>query len=69
MNHFVNEGLNLVQRAQEATLEEHGHGKKDDMTRTELAERRIVFEITYLENKDCKVSQQQRKSVCEKYQK
>ena len=50
-------------------LEEYGHGKKDDMTPTELAERRKMFEVTYLENEDCKVSQQQHKSVCEKYQK
>ena len=69
MNHFVNEGLNLVQRAQEAILEEYGHGKKDDMAPTELTERRKMFEVTYLENEDCKVSQQQHKSVCEKYQK
>jgi len=47
VNHFINEGLNLVERVQEAILEEYGHSKRDDMTPSELANRRKMFELTY----------------------
>ena len=61
MNHFINEGLNLIDRVKEAILEEYGHGKRDDMTPEELVDRRKMFDLTVLDGdtKACPVSVRQ----------
>ena len=50
VNHFLNEGITLVKRVQEAILTEYGHGKYDGMSPKELVLRRQMFGLTMFDD-------------------
>lgn len=50
VNHFLNDGISLVKRVEEAILTEYGHGKYDGMSPKELVLRRQMFELTMIDD-------------------